>query len=255
MDPGSSAADEPMEVPQKPPPAATSEGTPAVADEVPPIEVDLKEPADERVVADESMPSVTERPAIEDGTLIAPTNLTTPTSSTHVVNDVNGTSVESFSESAEPPEPIHFGGTEDCPTGAFLERVACCHCSAQCFEEQRVCLECGGPVKPGSLKSQNRRTALARGRGALIDQLASEDDGPRVFLAKVKLASKDVADRGIGLASFEGEIIRKAKLALSKAKKKGYASVLDRYDHDNVYACSLTAIGNTRRFARIMDLP
>ena len=52
-----------------------------------------------------------------------------------------------------------------------------------------------------SLKSQNRRTALARGREALIDQLAADNDTPRVFLAKVKSASKDFTGRG--MASFE----------------------------------------------------
>ena len=88
------------------------------------------------------MPSVAERPTIEDGTLITPSNLTTTlrnTTATHVVNDADGVPVETYSEKVKPPEsePIHYGGTEDRPTSAFLERVACCHCAALCLEGQR----------------------------------------------------------------------------------------------------------------------
>ena len=70
-------------------------------------------------------------------------------------------------------------------------------------------------------------------------------------MAKDKSASKDIAGRG--MASFEGEATRKAtaKLALNKAKAKGYDSVLDRYNKDNVFSCPLTAIGSTRRSACI----
>ena len=115
-----------------------------------------------------------------------------------MVNDADGVPVETYSEKVKPPEPIHYGGgTEDQPTSAFLERVACCHCSALCLEGHRACFECGGPVKPGSLKSQARRTALARGREALIDQTSLQR-----ITTKVKSASKDVAGRG--MASFEG---------------------------------------------------
>ncbi|CAE7795662.1 unnamed protein product, partial [Symbiodinium necroappetens] len=74
----------------------------------------------------------------------------------------------------------------------------------------------------------------------------------RIFVAKDKSASKDIAGRG--MASFEGEATRKAtaKLALNKAKAKGYDAVLDRYNKDNVFSCPLTAIGSTRRSACIV---
>ena len=92
---------------------------------------------------------------------------------------------------------------------------------------------------------------MARGREALIDELAAGQDAPRVFLQKVRSASKDVAGRG--MTSFEGEAIRKAKLALNKAIKKGYNSITDRFNRDNTYACSLSAIGQTRRSTKVMD--
>ena len=115
---------------------------------------------------------------------------------------------------------------------------------------QRICFSCGGPVKPGSLNTQNRRTQLARGREALIDQLAAQNDAAGGFLGKVKSASKDVAGRG--LASFKGKNIRKAKLSLGKARQLGSTSILDRFTKSNVYACSLTATGCTRRSVRVL---
>ena len=116
---GSSSADAPTDDPQQPPLPAATEGTLAILDAVPPIEVDLKEPERERNATDESMPSVTERPTVDDGTLITPSNLTATTSyisnttATHVVNDVDGVPVETYSEKVKPPEPIPSGGTED----------------------------------------------------------------------------------------------------------------------------------------------
>ena len=70
-----------------------------------------------------------------------------------------------------------------------------------------VCLHCGGPVKPGQLKAQGRRTLLARGREALL-QDASDPRGLS--------ASKDVA-AGRGMNSLEGEVVRKAKVAKQRA--------------------------------------
>ena len=148
-------------------------------------------------------------------------------------------------------EPIHYGGTEAKPTAAFLESINCCHCGTSCLDGQRICFGCGGPVKPGQLRRQNRRTQLARGREAMINQLADDNNAPRVFLSKLKSASKDVAGRG--MASFEGDSIRKAKLALGKAKKLGFKTILERFTKDNTYACSLTNNGITRRSVRVMD--
>ena len=61
---GSSSADAPTDDPQQPPLPAATEGTLAILDAVPPIEVDLKEPERERNATDESLPSVTERPTM-----------------------------------------------------------------------------------------------------------------------------------------------------------------------------------------------
>ncbi|CAE7208989.1 unnamed protein product [Symbiodinium microadriaticum] len=204
------------------PPIAEAVGAdvPISYDEVPYVPVETKE--DEPTAeADEPMPSVEERPIVAEGMLIVPTELTTTTSHissssvVHIVQDVVGRAVHSVSDQkVKPPEPIIYGGTESKPVGAFLELVKCCHCNGKCLECQRICFSCGGPVKPGSLNTQNRRTQLARGREALIDQLAAQNDAAGGFLGKVKSASKDVAGRG--LASFKGKNIRKAKLSLGK---------------------------------------
>ena len=240
------------------PPAYEATETSSVAehDEVPPV---MMETEQEVPIAetDATMPSVEERPPVPEGTPIVPTELTTTvshissTSIINIVQDVQGKAVHAYQQEVHRNEPIHYGGTEAKPTAAFLESINCCHCGTSCLDGQRICFGCGGPVKPGQLRRQNRRTQLARGREAMINQLADDNNAPRVFLSKLKSASKDVAGRG--MASFEGDSIRKAKLALGKAKKLGFQTILERFTKDNTYACSLTNNGITRRSVRVMD--
>ena len=153
--------------------------------------------------ADATMPSVEERPPVPEGTPIVPTELTTTvshissTTITNIVQDVQGKAVHAYQQEVRRNEPIHYGGTDAKPTAAFLESVNCCHCGTSCLDGQRICFSCGGPVKPGQLRRQNRRTQLARGREAMINQLADDNNAPRVFLNKLKSASKDVAGRGM----------------------------------------------------------
>ena len=240
------------------PPAYEATETSSVAEheEVPPV---MMETEQEVPIAetDATMPSVEERPPVPEGTPIVPTELTTTvshissTSIINIVQDVQGKAVHAYQQEVRRNEPIHYGGTEAKPTAAFLESINCCHCGTSCLDGQRICFGCGGPVKPGQLRRQNRRTQLARGREAMINQLADDNNAPRVFLSKLKSASKDVAGRG--MASFEGDSIRKAKLALGKAKKLGFKTILERFTKDNTYACSLTNNGITRRSVRVMD--
>ena len=240
------------------PPAYEATETSSVAEheEVPPV---MMETEQEVPIAetDATMPSVEERPPVPEGTPIVPTELTTTvshissTSIINIVQDVQGKAVHAYQQEVHRNEPIHYGGTEAKPTAAFLESINCCHCGTSCLDGQRICFGCGGPVKPGQLRRQNRRTQLARGREAMINQLADDNNAPRVFLSKLKSASKDVAARG--MASFEGDSIRKAKLALGKAKKLGFQTILERFTKDNTYACSLTNNGITRRSVRVMD--
>ena len=240
------------------PPAYEATETSSVAEheEVPPV---MMETEQEVPIAETgaTMPSVEERPPVPEGTPIVPTELTTTvshissTSIINIVQDVQGKAVHAYQQEVHRNEPIHYGGTEAKPTAAFLESINCCHCGTRCLDGQRICFGCGGPVKPGQLRRQNRRTQLARGREAMINQLADDNNAPRVFLSKLKSASKDVAGRG--MASFEGDSIRKAKLALGKAKKLGFQTILERFTKDNTYACSLTNNGITRRSVRVMD--
>ena len=170
------------------------------------------------------------------------------------MQNVEGKAVHAYEQPVKPPEPTIYSGTTSHPTGAFLEAVNCCHCGTACFEGQQACFSCGGPVKPRQMKAQHRRTRLARGREEMINQLADANDAPRVFLNKVKSASKDVAGRGMaGMASFEGENIRKAKVSRNKAVNLGFKNILDRFNRSNVYACSLAQAGVTRRGVRVMD--
>ena len=241
----------------KPPTAEAVESDAAATDDVPPVSMDFEEPKEEAPTGDTPMPSVEERPPVAEGTPIVPTEITTTTSHIssssiiNVVQNVEGKAVHAYEQPVKPPEPIIYSGTGARPTAAFLEAVNCCHCGTACFEGQQACFSCGGPVKPGQMKAQHRRTRLARGREEMINQLADAHDAPRVFLNKVKSASKDVAGRG--MASFEGENIRKAKVARNKAINLGFKNILDRFNRSNVYACSLAQAGVTRRGVRVMD--
>ena len=229
----------------------------AATDDVPPVSMDFDEPKEEEPTADAPMPSVEERPPVAEGTPIAPTEVSTVTShisSTSIINvaqNVEGKAVHAYEQPVKPPEPNIYGGTGAHPTAAFLEPVKCCHCGTLCLEGQQACFSCGGPVKPGQMKAKHRRTRLARGREEMINQLADAQDAPRVFLNKVKSASKDVAGRG--MASFEGENIRKAKVSRNKAINLGFKNILDRFNRSNTYACSLAQAGVTRRAVRVMD--
>ena len=174
-----------------------------------------------------------------------PLDLCNPTAD-HVVNDVEGVPLETYSHPVKPPMAEERTSR---PAHSWSEWLAVT--VQPCALRGRGCLECAGPVKPGSLKSQNRRTALARGREALIDQLAADNDAPHVFLAKVKRRQKTSSDEA--WHPLRGRVHSQTKLASKKAKSTGFTSVLDRFNRDNVYACSLTASGSTRRSARIMD--
>ena len=241
----------------KPPTAEAVEHDAAATNDVPPVSMDFEEPKEEAPTADAPMPSVEEKPPVAEGTPIVPTEVTTVTSHIssssiiNVVQNVEEKAVHAYEQPVKPPEPTIYSGTASHPTGAFLEAVNCCHCGTACFEGQQACFSCGGPVKPGQMKAQHRRTRLARGREEMINQLADANDAPRVFLNKVKSASKDVAGRG--MASFEGENIRKAKVSRNKAINLGFKNILDRFNRSNVYACSLAQAGVTRRGVRVMD--
>ena len=219
---------------------------PAIADVAPAAEEPTAE--DDGDEADASMPSVEERPPAEAGIIIqqpGPPIVTTYIgggTATHVTINSYGVPIEAVQETVDRPEPTQYAGTEERPTAAFVDRINCCHCFALCLQGQRVCLHCGGPVKPGQLKAQGRRTLLARGREALL-QDASDPRGLS--------ASKDVA-AGRGMNSLEGEVVRKAKVAKQRAVKKGYTDAIDRFNRDND-ALSMTKEGYTRRGIRILD--
>ncbi|CAE7840682.1 unnamed protein product [Symbiodinium sp. KB8] len=239
----------------KPPPTEAVESDAAATDDVPPVSMDFEEQEEVSPPADTPMPSVEERPPVAEGTPVVPTEVTTVTSHIssssiiNVVQNVEGKAVHAYEQPVKPPEPSIYGGTGAHPTAAFLEPIKCCHCGTLCLEgQQAACSSCGGPVKPGQMKAQHRRTRLARGREEMINQLADAQDAPRVFLNKVKSASKDVAGRG--MASFEGENVRKAKVARNKAVNLGFKNILDRFNRSSTYACSLAQAGITRTTAQ-----
>ena len=90
------------------------------------------------------------------------------------------------------PKPAHFHFAV--PTShQQLLFSSVCHCQAQCLQGQRICFECGGPVKPGQLKSQGPMTTVARGREALLITEAAARQGPRAIDARVSSTSRDVA--------------------------------------------------------------
>ena len=104
------------------------------------------------------------------------------------------------------PELIRYGGTDARPVGAFLERIPCHHCSALCLEGQRICFDCGGPVKPGSLKARNRRTQLAREREALIDQLATENDALEAGSLNSILTDQEIPGLRVSRTLFDSSL-------------------------------------------------
>ena len=121
-----------------------------MSNEVPPIDVAVEEAEADGDATDAPMPFLTERPVLEDGTLITPTMLTTTISyisntvATHIVQDAEGKTVHAYEEPIKPRDPIHYGGTQSqgcmLPLQHTVPRRTTCVCVCVLFE-------CGGPVQ------------------------------------------------------------------------------------------------------------
>ena len=124
------------------------------------------------------MPSVTERPVPAEGTIVAQPGPALKTTVFSVEWPLTSRAALRASPGV-PPFPLRYGGTNEQPTTIFLKPLSCCHCQAQYLQGQRICFKCGGHVKPDQLKSQGRRTTLARGREALLITEAAARQGSR----------------------------------------------------------------------------
>ena len=138
---------------------------------------------------------------------------------------------------ALPPAP-HRGG----------QYRACPHCGARRIVGQMLCLSCGAAIIKASSQKQRKKIKTARWFAA---EAASQAAGkPRSELTVHEVLSEMRRDYSTsrGSQSLDGEALEKAKQQLKQAQKKGFASILDRFDNDVDFTLHSVAGGFDREF-------
>ena len=151
-----------------------------------------------------------------------------------------------------PPQPV----TEFLPlpapeTGG--RRRACPGCGFQHFVGQMICLGCGGSIIKASSQQQRRRVKTGRW---FQEEAAARATGKR----KSDLAVEDVITNmrteagGRGLQSLDSAALEKAKQIHKLADKKGFSTIVERFDNDVEFTLASIRQGYDREFLRIEDV-
>ena len=104
------------------------------------------------------------------------------------------------------PKPAHFHFLEGMAVPTSSQQLLCssAYHAAISRPSQRVCFECGGPFKPGQLKSQGRKATLARGRDSLPRTEAAARQDPRVIDARVSIVSRPGRSAAFSVVDLQG---------------------------------------------------
>ena len=131
---------------------------------------------------------------------------------------------------------------------------ACPHCGARHIVGQMLCLSCGAAIIKVSSQKQRKKIKTARWFAA---EAASQAAGkPRSQLTAQEVFSEMRRDYSTsrGSQSLDGEALEKAKQQLKQAQKKGFASILDRFDSDVDFTLHSVAGGFDREFLAVEDV-
>ena len=151
-----------------------------------------------------------------------------------------------------PPQPV----TEFLPlpapeTGG--RRRACPGCGFQHFVGQMICLGCGGSIIKASSQQQRRRVKTGR-------WFQEEAAAPATGKRKSDLTVEDVISNmwseagGRGLQSLDSAALEKAKQIHKLADKKGFSTIVERFDNDVEFTLASIRQGYDREFLRIEDV-
>ena len=144
---------------------------------------------------------------------------------------------------ALPPAP-HRGG----------QYRACPHCGARHIVGQMLCLSCGVAIIKPSSQKQRKKVKTARWFAA---EEASQAAGkPRSELSVQEVLNEMRHDYSTsrGSQSLDGEALEKAKQQLKQAQKKGFSSIIERFDSDVDFTLHSVAGGFDREFLAIEDV-
>ena len=151
-----------------------------------------------------------------------------------------------------PPQPV----TEFLPlpapeTGG--RRRACPGCGFQRFVGQMICLGCGGSIIKASSQQQRKRVKTGKW---FQEEAAARASGKR----KSDLTVEDVITNmrteagGRGLQSLDSAALEKAKQIHKLADKKGFSTIVERFDSDVEFTLASIRQGYDREFLRIEDV-
>ena len=144
---------------------------------------------------------------------------------------------------ALPPAP-HRGG----------QYRACPHCGARHIVGQMLCLSCGVAIIKPSSQKQRKKVKTARWFAA---EAASQAAGkPKSELSVQEVLNEMRCDYSTsrGSQSLDGEALDKAKQQLKQAQKRGFSSILERFDNDVDFTLHSVAGGFDREFLAIEDV-
>ena len=117
-----------------------------------------------------------------------------------------------------------------------------------------VCLGCGAHIVKPSSQKQRKRIKTARW---FAEEAASKASGkPRHQLTPEEVMSEMVRDytTSRGSQSLDGEALDKAKQQLKLAVKRGYSTMLERFDNDVDYTMHSISAGYDREFLAVEDV-
>ena len=151
-----------------------------------------------------------------------------------------------------PPQPVaEFLSLPAPETGG--RRRACPGCGFQHFVGQMICLSCGGFIIKASSQQQRRRVKTGRW---FQEEAAARATGKH----KSDLTVEDVITNmrteagGRGLQSLDSAALEKAKQIFKLAEKKGYSTIVERFDNDVEFTLASVRQGYDREFLRIEDV-
>ena len=122
---------------------------------------------------------------------------------------------------ALPPAP-HRGG----------QYRACHHCGARHIVGQMLCLSCGVAIIKPSSQKQRKRVRAARWFAAEAASQAAGKPKNELSIQEILNEMRRDYSTSRGSQSLDGEALDKAKQQLKQAQKRGFSTIIERFDND-----------------------
>ena len=144
---------------------------------------------------------------------------------------------------ALPPAP-HRGG----------QYRACPHCGARHIVGQMLCLSCGVAIIKPSSQKQRKRVRTARWFAAEAASQAAGKPKNELSIQEILNEMRRDYSTSRGSQSLDGEALDKAKQQLKQAQKRGFSTIIERFDNDVDFTLHSVAGGFDREFLLIEDV-